>query len=136
VTGQGRVGQDERGDQVGACHGDLEGHAAARGGGHQRHRSGSQPLQERDQVPAIRIRLGRQRRAPEATQVQADRLVGRRERRPLRLPHAAVADPGVDEDDRGTLARNVDVELHARKSSGDRFRPRDRRGSPERTPAL
>jgi hypothetical protein len=130
MAGQHCVGKDERGDQVAACDGDLERHATAVGGGHQRDRPGSQPLQEGDEVPAVRVGLGRQGRAPKAAQVQADRPVGRREGPPLRIPHAAVADPGVDKDDRGTLARDVDVEVHARKSSGDRFSCRARRGSP------
>jgi hypothetical protein len=29
MAGQGRVGQGERGDQIGACHGDFERHATA-----------------------------------------------------------------------------------------------------------
>jgi hypothetical protein len=38
---------------------------------------------------------------------------GRRDDVPLRVPHAAVADSGMDQHHGGTRARNLSVEVHA-----------------------
>jgi len=45
------------------------------------------------------VRARRRRRAAEAAHVVADQAMPAGERAPLRIPHAAVADAGMDEDE-------------------------------------
>ena len=100
----------------GPCDGDLE-------------RDARRPARRRRERPAPSARLSirptrsraceneprRDRRLAEAAHVVADRPMHRRKGRPLGLPHPAVGDALVDEDDRRAFARDLVVQLDLRR---------------------
>jgi hypothetical protein len=62
------------------------------------------------------------RRAAEPAEIRADDQVSSGDRRPLRLPHPAVADACVEEDDGGSLPGNLAGESHDGENTSVRSR--------------
>jgi hypothetical protein len=71
-----------------------------------------EPVEQVEQVLGVLVGLGRQRRLPEPTHVVAHHLVVLGVPPPLRRPHAAVGDAGVDQHDRVAGAGDLMVKLH------------------------
>ena len=111
VAGQAGAHEHERGDELRPGNGDLERHAPSQRHADERGRAQLEPFEQPDEVTRVRERARRDRRLAEAAHVVANRPVQRRKRRPLRLPHPAVRDALVDEDDRWPLARDLVVQL-------------------------
>ena len=87
-----------------------------------RARPGRAPGARAGRPGRARARTSRWRdgRLAEAAHVVADRPMQRRKGRPLGLPHPAVGDALVDEDDRGPFARDLVVQLEPASSRSRR----------------
>ena len=115
MAAQAGSDEHERRDELRTGDGDVERDRAAErdadeSGGRER-----QALHQADQVAGVRERAAGRRRLTEAAHVVADRPMHRRKGRPLGLPHAAVGDALVDEDDRRAFARDLVVQLDLRR---------------------
>ena len=118
-------------DQLRAGEREVERRQPAHRDADHRDRAEGERLDQPREVGGVGVGLGRDRRAPEAAQVAADRPVRARERPPLRLPHAAVADALVDEQHRRALAGDLVEELQP-AGRLRRGRQRSRRGRQDR----
>ena len=112
--------QDEPLDEIGPCRRELDRDPAAEGAADDSRRR----VEERGGVVDVRDRPGLQRSVAEAGQVGCERAVaGSLERLDLRLPHPAVGDPRVQEQDVTHRRRAAGA---ARRRSPGRSSPRPR----------
>jgi hypothetical protein len=109
---QSRIHEHQLRNEVGTANGHLERHAAAKRCSDQAGARRAEPIEQLDDVLRIGDAQTIERRAPEPGEVAAKQAVVARERRPLRLPHPAVGDSRVQEDDRGAVALRLMREVH------------------------
>jgi len=111
----GSPGSDEHAalDQVGPGQRHLEGDASPERHTDQRSGSQLQPVKQLDDIASVRIGLRRERCLAETSQIASYGSVDPWECPPLRLPHAAVTDAFVDQENGRTLACHLMPELHA-----------------------
>ena len=129
---EGRVEQHEPGDALRGAQREVERDEPAERRGDDRHPVEPELVEQGDQGAGIRDDPGLERRAPEARQVGRDRPVpGGGEALGQRLPHAAVGDARVHQQDRGPVAADLVVQRHAFAASwpqaASMSRPRVRR---------
>jgi hypothetical protein len=113
VAGQPRSDEHEPLDQVGPGQRHLEGDASPERHTDQRSGSQLQPIKQLDDIASVRIGLGRERRVAEPSQIASYGSMDLWECPPLGLPHAAVTDAFVDQENGRTLACHLMPELHA-----------------------
>ncbi len=125
-AGHAGAEQGEGRDPLGVAGGELQGDLAAEGGADDGGAVGAEVVEQVPDVLRVGVR-GVDRGLAEATEVAADDTVPRLgERGELRVPHPAVADPGVQQDDgRGAGTGQVMRERHPRDP-----RRREGRGPP------
>ena len=109
---QSRTDQHQRRDQLWPGQRRLERDAAAQRVPDQHRPFDLEPVEQVEQVLGMLVGLRRQRRLPEPAHVVAHHLVVLGVPAPLRLPHSAVGDAGVDQDDRVAGAGDLMAKLH------------------------
>ena len=124
VAGEAGAHEHESLDQLRASNRNLERDAASHRDADERRLLHALLLEQLDQIAGVRVAPRPDRRAPEAAQVVAEHAMRGPERLPLRVPHPAVADPRVDEDDRRAVAGGLDVQIRGRDVQAETSSPR------------